>query len=206
MRKNISVLYQKALAACNMKKLGDFMCKRLEELNGLSAEYILKKSGQLENVPVDLEKVIETINVYKHPRTFSDLEELQKREIAGLVLLDGDDVGIFYDIDAPLPKKRFIIAHEIGHCCLHGESLKNGYIEFLAKDGFENEHEVEASVFAARLLIPEQALKDVCRKLLLPSLDALADIFEVPTKLMRYRLEELNMKYYTIKGDRFIES
>lgn len=181
------------------------MCQRLNELNGLSAEEILKRSGQADKVPVDLEKIIKTIKVYKHPRTFEDIENIEKREVAGLVLLSGDDIGIFYDIDASIEQKRFIISHEIGHCCLHGDTLKDGYIEFLHKDGYENNHETEASIFAARLLIPEEPLISIYNKLILPTLDGLADIFEVPKHLMKCRLMGLKMNYYIDEKDKFIK-
>lgn len=113
-----------------------------------------------------------------------------------MVLLADDDIGIFYDINAPIDQKRFIIAHEIGHCCLHGDTLKKGYIEFLHKDGYENMHETEATTYAARLLIPEQSLFSVYNKLILPSLDGLASIFKVPRHLMKHRLSELGLRYY----------
>lgn len=197
--------YDIALQRCARKSAGDFMCQRLNELRGKSAEEILKISGQADKVPVDLEKIIETINVYKQPRTFDDIEKIENREVAGLVLLHGDDIGIFYDIEASIEQKRFIIAHEIGHCCLHGNILKDGYIEFLHKDGYENNHETAASLFAARLLIPEQSLISTYNKLILPSLSGLADIFEVPTHLMKHRLKELKLKYYLDERDKFIE-
>lgn len=206
MRSKYSKLYDVSLKRCTKRKVGDFMCQRLIELNGKSAEEILKSSGQANKVPVNLEKIIETIKVYKHPRTFEDIEKIEKREVAGLVLLSGDDIGIFYDIDASIEQKRFIIAHEIGHCCLHGDTLKDGYIEFLHKDGYENDHEKEASLFAARLLIPEEPLISTYNKLILPTLNGLADIFEVPKHLMKFRLKELKMGYYVDERDVFIKT
>lgn len=205
MKENVSALYEKALCKSKEKDVGDFMCERLKELNGKSAEDLLTLSGQAQNVPVDLDKIIKTIQVFKFPRTFDDIEALEKQEVAGLVLLAEDDVGIFYDKDAPISQKRFIIAHEIGHCCLHNEILENGYIEFLHKDGYENEHETAASLFAARLLIPESPLISIYNKLILPSLNGLSDIFEVPNHLMKRRLEGLNMKYYLDEREKFIE-
>jgi len=206
MKNKYSKLYDVSLQKCAKRKVGDFMCQRLIELNGKSAEEILKSSGQANRVPVNLEIIIETIKVYKHPRTFEDIEKIEKREVAGLVLLSGDDIGIFYDIDASIEQKRFIIAHEIGHCCLHGKTLKDGYIEFLHKDGYENDHEKAASLFAARLLIPEQPLISIYNKLILPTLNGLADIFEVPKHLMRYRLKELKLGYYVDERDVFIKA
>lgn len=198
-------LYNIALYKCSIKSVGDFMCKRLIELNGKSAEEILNLSGQANRVPVDLEKIINDININIYARTFADIEEIEKRQVAGLVLVNDDDVGVFYDVEAPVEQKRFIIAHEIGHCCLHGDTLKDGYIEFLHNDGFENNHEKEASIFASKLLIPKQSLITIYNKLILPSLSGLSEIFEVPKRLMQCRLTELKLKYYIDERDKFVE-
>lgn len=133
----------------------------------------------------------------KCPTTFEKLEKIKRASIAGLVLLtDNDNIGIFYNQNSSIIRKRFTIVHEIGHCCLHGEILKDWYIEFLNKDGLENNHEIEATVFASKLLIPEDSLRRVYVQLILPSSYGLADIFGVPVSLMKYRLEELRLKYF----------
>lgn len=197
--------YNIALVRCK-KSTGVFMCKKLNELKGMSAEHILEKSKQISSVPIDLEKILETLQINKYSDTFTRLEEIEnKGHIAGLVLLNGDNVGIFYNQYDSIIQKRFTIAHEIGHCCLHGDILTKGYVEFLHKDGFENKHEEEASIFAAHLLIPEKSLNTIYHKLLLPSLDGLADIFEVPHHIMKFRLKELKMRYYIPLKNEFVE-
>lgn len=80
MRREITTSYIQALERCRRKETSDFMCRKLKELNGKSAEDILKISGQLYNIPVDIEKIVTAIEVYKHPRTFSDLEEIEKKK------------------------------------------------------------------------------------------------------------------------------
>ena len=203
--KNIK-LYITALKKCKDKNMGDFMCKVLERMNGLSPEDILKMCGQYDNVPVDLDEVIRSLQVIKKAAPLEDVAKATKRShIAGLVVLNGDNVGIFYNVNDSIKQKRFTIAHEIGHCCLHGDILKNGYIEFLHKDGFENEHEIEASVFASKLLIPAETLREIYNRLILPSLSGLADIFGVPIHIMEHRLKELKMKYYIDEKDKFVE-
>lgn len=197
--------YTNALLRCQEINLGDIMCDGLKRLNGKSAEDILKASGQEEMVPVNLDAIIRTAKIIKIPHTFDDLERETGKEVAGLVLLHEHDVAIFYDKNASITRKRFIIAHEIGHCCLHGDMLKDGYIEYLKHDGFEDDHETEASAYAARILIPEQSLIMIYNKLILPSLSGLADIFQVPKKIMEYRLKELKLRYYLDERATFIE-
>lgn len=194
MLKFFGKLYEKALKTSQRRK-GDFMCAKLDELRGISAEEILEESGQENAVPVDLDKIVETLGIYKAARDFSDIEKIESDgKISGLVILIKDDVKIYFNINDNLAEKRFTAAHEIGHCCLHGETLKNDYIEFLHKDGFENRHESEASIFASRLLIPKRSLFDVYNKLIKPTVSDLARIFQVPNKLMKVRLREEGLK------------
>lgn len=170
------------------------MCAKLDELKGLSVEKILKKAGQENDPPVNLDKIIEVLGLYKEARDFSDIEKIEnKGKISGLVLLMGDDVKIFFNSNDSLEQKRFTAAHEIGHCCLHGDSLKDDYIEFLHKDGFEDKHEKEASIFAINLLIPKKTLRIVYNQLIEPTVISLAEIFQVPENIMRYRLKEENL-------------
>lgn len=175
---------------------GEYMSSKLEMLKGMSAEEILRKSGQLRKVPVDLGKIVSTLGLCKYSGTFEDIEKIKGKKVAGLIVLNRGDIGIFYDANATIEEKRFIIAHEIGHCCLHGAMLENAYIEYWEDDGHKKEYEDKESVFAARLLIPKEPLFSVYKKLLLPSLSGLADIFEVPQYLMEHRLKELNLIYY----------
>ena len=202
----VSEIYEKALELCKGRNKGDIMCGKLRELHGMSAKDILTKTQQLDKVVVDVERILKELKISAIPKTFSDIEAIEQKEVAGLVLAKGDEVGIFYDSEAPLAKKRFIMAHELGHCCFHDDSIVAGYIEYLHEDGFENEREKVASTFAARLLVQEKPLQQVYDCLIVPTLGALADIFEVPEHLMKVRLNELGMKYYIRRGDMFVEA
>ena len=196
---NTLLIYQYSLEKCKRKRVDELLGEKLKELNGLSAEKILSKCGQMENVPVDLDDIINKLGIYKYPTTFENIEKVENRgKISGLVLLNNDnDIGIFYKEDDPMVYKRMIIAHELGHCCLHGEILKDGYIEFFHNDKNNNDsQEQEATIFASRLLIPKKQLKKIHKKLLKPSIEGLAEIFQVPKKLMKMRLQELELLHY----------
>lgn len=202
-KKNLK-LYQNALKKCSKFK-GVFMNKKLEKINGLTAKKILKKTKQLDKVPVDLDLIVKHLDIYKFQSTFDDMKEReQEKYIAGLVLATETNIGIFYNKNDKMEKKRFTIAHEIGHCCLHSQNIQEGYIEFLRNDGFENEHEIAASVFASKLLIPKKSLKRIYKRLIIPSVKGLSDIFEVPRNIMIHRLNELEMMYYDEEKDRFV--
>lgn len=194
MKKDIWLLYDKRIKKLQTEDEGIFMCKKLNELKGRTPEDILISSEQQYNIPVDLDKIIKELGIVKMAKDFSDIENIENNgKISGLVLLIEDDIAIFYNKKDLLEQKRFTAAHEIAHCCLHGESLKNDYIEFLHKDGFENDHEKEASIFASKLLIPAEALFYIYHKMLKPTLAELSEIFQVPERIMKIRLTELNI-------------
>ena len=95
MSKNMNFyLYQKALIRMD----GDYMCKTLNKLNKMSAETILLKTGQLNQVPVNLDVILDNLKIKKVGTSFDYLEQSEEfknlGEISGLVLLDGNDVGI----------------------------------------------------------------------------------------------------------------
>lgn len=197
--------YKKAIEIAKDKRFDDNMCRKIKELNGKSAEEILKLSNQ-NTPPINLDEILSILDVKKYSASFEDLEKLENCPISGLVLLHKDDIGIFYKANDSIEKKRFTIAHELGHCCMHGEKLKNGYIEYLYGNRQNNsEDEEAASFFAKRLLIPENLLKDIHAKLRKPSLKGLADIFEVPIDVMKERLVELKMTYYLESEDKLVE-
>ena len=123
---------------------------------------------------------MKVLGILKFPSEFNELEkDKSNKKIAGLVLLHEDDIGIFYSKSASIEQKRFTIAHELAHCCLHGDLLTNGYIEFLYNGEPETTHEKEASIFAMELLIPEKQLRKIYKELLKPSLKGLSEIFQV---------------------------
>ena len=174
------------------------MCMKLAELEGKSPKDILKEVGDI-SIPIDLDLILDKLGVIKIPSSFEDLEKnIDKKpgSIYGLVIYNEVDVGIYYKKDDTLVQKRFTIAHELGHCCLHGKVLENNHIEMLCEESVINKEEMEADSFARELLIPEVQLKDIHSKLFYPSLEKLSEIFEVPRKLMVQRLTELKMTYY----------
>lgn len=194
MWKQYRKLYEVALSKSRATE-DKLMCDTLNKLKGKSAEQILLLAGQENAAPVDMDKVFAVLGLQKTASDFSEIEKMEgKGKISGIVLLDGNDVRIFFNKNDGLEQKRFTAAHEIGHCCLHGDDLKTYNVEFLHKDGFENEHEKAASMFAARLLVPKASLLSVYGRLLKPTLKGLSEIFQVPEKIMEIRLKEENLK------------
>lgn len=93
-----------------------------------------------------------------------------------------------------LGRKMFTIAHELGHWLLHRELFLADKTRYGVLPRFhepkQNVLEIEASVFAADLLVP--------RRLLVPVSDAspsrLADLFQVSKKMMENRINSLQRR------------
>lgn len=114
--------------------------------------------------------------------------------ISGMIKKDvgrGGDSGyaIFVNDRHANVRKRFTIAHEIGHYVLHKDLIGDGIVEdaLLRATGLTNSIERQANAFAADLLMPwallEQATVDG-----FSSIEAMADAFEVSNDAMSYRV------------------
>ena len=111
-------------------------------------------------------------------------------------------------------RKRFTIAHELGHFMLHGnkevfvDTDKNLFIRFRKKQTHYSLEEAEANAFAAELLMPEDWLITDFKALLatikqsLGKLESfhydfivrsLAEKFSVSDKAMKIRLDNLSL-------------
>ncbi|MBQ7607620.1 MAG: ImmA/IrrE family metallo-endopeptidase [Desulfovibrionaceae bacterium] len=95
---------------------------------------------------------------------------------------DEDQNAIYLNTNQPLMRRRFTVAHELGHYIMgHSTRERN-------KD--EQYNDIEANRFAAALLMPAPAVKDcVFRKRMLTR--NMAEYFGVSTKAMIIRLRQL---------------
>lgn len=90
-------------------------------------------------------------------------------------------------------RRRFTIAHELGHFLL-GHGLGEEYQEQMVDDFFDKPHdqEREANLFASHVLMPTQAVKTEVAKDGL-DLEKLAKTFEVSKQAITIRLLELKL-------------
>ena len=75
----------------------------------------------------------------------------------GFVVENNDNYIIFLNEEMIESRKRFTIAHEIGHILL-GHHHKDGY-NLIANDGLDTDVEKEANMFARILLCPPQIIR-----------------------------------------------
>jgi Zn-dependent peptidase ImmA (M78 family) len=159
------------------------------------AKRILQEHGGSSR-PVDVELIAKKLGaeiVYK------PLEA----ELCGMIFNDGKNVVIGINESHPPARKRFTLAHEIGHLVMHSHILNGVHVDKtfrqkLYRDGRskigEDRIEIDANKFAAELLMPtEFLLKDVKGAFIDPEAGPteLAKLYEVSPQAMSIKLMEL---------------
>lgn len=178
---------------------GDFMCEILKKLNGKTASELLKEYNIPLSPPIDISLLLSRIGISEIPSDFTEIENIlnyRPGDILGIIYAKNNKLGIFYRETDSINRKRFTMAHEIAHCCLHSNSLEERHIELRNANTEYDEKEMDANIFAGELLIPRDVLIGIHRQFLVaPPLSTLSKIFCVSTNVMAARLDYLNMPY-----------
>nr|VFK62078.1 MAG: protein of unknown function (DUF955) [Candidatus Kentron sp. UNK]VFK70360.1 MAG: protein of unknown function (DUF955) [Candidatus Kentron sp. UNK] len=108
-------------------------------------------------------------------------------------------------------RRRFTIAHEIGHRCLHSSESKKGFRDsrksMSRTESYWDSKEYEANNFAAELLMPSSEIYSIGKHIIKAYKDAagakkipisvftgtMAQKFQVSNKAMEYRLKNLRI-------------
>lgn len=135
-------------------------------------------------------------------------------DLSGLILRSDKKTLIGVNASHANTRKRFTIAHELGHFFLHEkrevfiDRQDNFSVRFRRKISVYDRKESEANFFAAELLMPEELVVNTFRKLyeafkesakklerrhISIIIEHLADIFEVSKEAMGIRLENLKL-------------
>lgn len=103
---------------------------------------------------------------------------------------DGSVGTIYYNPIEPPRRRRFTVAHELGHHVLgHGANFRDPLAP--ARGESYNPVEVAANRFAAELLMPAYAVKTLIDHAGITSVSTLAEAFEVSEPAMLFRLKNL---------------
>lgn len=192
---------------------GIVMCRKLEQLSRLKINdlYDLLEE-EFAQPPVNIHRILDKLGVEYNALDFS----LLNAEINGIVLPQQadmvmgavaahseqesgkDTVEITVNIKDNYHRQRFTLAHELAHCMLHADSLRNGCLELRTSLTTDDPREKAANILAGEILIPEKLLKIAYAKLPLPISAILANMFDVSDNVMVARLQYLRMGYYTI--------
>jgi Zn-dependent peptidase ImmA (M78 family) len=167
--------------------------KRIENItNSILEEF------NVTELPIQIDNLISKRNlIIKH----SDLGD----GISGLLLIK-DNVGVIGINQAdPEVRQRFTKAHELGHYELHRQNkdlfIDKGFaVLFRDKNSSIGEIKIEqeANAFAAGILMPEKFIIREIQKNKFDiyddeSMQKLAEIFNVSTTAMTYRIANLNL-------------
>ena len=160
----------------------------------LQAKEILSQHG-LYSLPVDPVLLANRLGIAVSNAKFSDDSS------AALIAKRGHTTRIFVEQSDPPYRKRFSIAHELGHHFLHltddGEILDTHTDMFRDKEPAEGPisnlrlREIQANWFAASLLMPEEFVRSEWDRN--PSAAHLAKAFNVSREAMGYRLDALDL-------------
>jgi Zn-dependent peptidase ImmA (M78 family) len=141
-----------------------------------------------EDLSTDLKKVAKKLGIKIIQHAFSE-------NISGVFFRKDNKLFLGVNSDHHEHRRRFTIAHEIGHYILHSDEmlhydkdeLENIY---LRSDDISSPEEIEANHFAAELLMPEELILK-CIENDEQSIKVLAERFNVSEHAMRYRLTNL---------------
>jgi Zn-dependent peptidase ImmA (M78 family) len=155
-------------------------------------------------IPVDVDAIAALLGIVIKYGIFSPEDET----VGSIAFLDEHPVITINPYkNSYSPRRRFTIAHEIGHYCLHSNSGKSEFVDSLKSmsrtESYWDKHESEANAFAAQLLMPREWVVHLGSKVvesLNPSepliesfIRKMAEIFDVSHKSMEYRLKNLNI-------------
>jgi len=156
---------------------------------------ILKEFNLLKS-PINVNKLAKKLGVGVEASNFND-------EVSGLFVIKDDKPYIAYNLNQSKKRRRFTIAHELGHFILHSKSKslfidKNKSIMYRNSESSTGEFlkEREANAFAAALLMPIplilQEVKDLNGD---DIIEKLASKFNVSTQAMSFRLSNLGYDF-----------
>ncbi len=155
---------------------------------------VLRRHSLL-SIPIDPVLLANKEGIHVRNAKFSD------DGISGMVAKRGNVVSMLVDQGDPAYRKRFSIAHELGHHFLHlvdeGEIVttkQDLFRESLEEDERSDQrrcHEIEANQFAAALLMPEELVRDVYEHI--KDEGELARIFNVSKEAISIRLRTLGL-------------
>lgn len=166
--------------------------------------YHLIEKLNICDYPINVESIAINLNIAVVQQPF------ENNVISGLLYRDGHNVVIGVNSSHPPTRKRFTIAHEIGHFTMHdGNKLhvdndENFRVNFRLTDNTNNQdtQEIEANAFAAALLMPEDLIKKAISELEYnidlssdhdEHIDNLAKLFEVSKQALLIRLGKLGL-------------
>lgn len=156
---------------------------RKKQIENMTIE-TLQNVEMLDKIPVDIMKIAKNLGINVFECNFG------KQGISGAIIKKNDEYRIYVKNDDAVVRKRFTIAHELGHFILHKDKLDDAhYDDIMYRGNLSSQEEEESNYFAGCILINKNNLLDIYR--VTSDRRAIAKIFEVSEAALNIRFEEL---------------
>ena len=152
--------------------------------------------AEVKTLPVKIEEIAKSLGLKVIPYAFDD-------DISGTLIIDQNVIG-FNQTESRV-RRRFTIAHEVGHYILHKDK-KPIFLDKLfrlnssssSSSEQNQELEMEANIFAASILMPESLMRKEVENIDFDfaseeAIKYLARVFDVSSTAMYYRLKILDL-------------
>ena len=155
-----------------------------------AARRILKEGGY--QTPIDVLEIVRARGIAVEEQSLED-------SVSGMLVIYGEDAIIGVNKGHHSNRKRFTIAHELGHFELH-RGKSNVFVDAFLRSEHSSQgvdsDEIEANAFAAELLMPQRMLYDEIARASIDALDEdavgwIAAKFGVSSLAMTIRLTKL---------------
>jgi Zn-dependent peptidase ImmA (M78 family) len=172
---------------------------------------ILKELELVGTIPVNIERLIKGQGIYLNKNAKPDeigalngARRTSNGEVIGEIRRDGDGYQILILGSDHYYRKRFTMAHELGHFILHKNKLDKLRIisdsDRYQAEGITSEEEAEANEFAANILMPEDKIREIFAETMAnqqkdesKTVEEMSKMFQVSPKAMKLRLYLLDL-------------
>jgi Zn-dependent peptidase ImmA (M78 family) len=192
------------LSAGKSKVMKNYEAFRQKRISAPTLHAILEKSNMPFHIPIDIEKLINFLDI-----KIENKPDFTKMKVLGSIRIENDEPIIWINKTANQlnERRRFTLAHELGHYMFHLAPLaswRNDETFIDEKIGFNRDdewdhREMEANGFAAQLLMPADIIKDrvnSCSKKNQPlDIEKISNEFKVSKVAMKYRLKSLGIEF-----------
>ncbi len=152
-------------------------------------EKLLKfaESQGLDSVPLNVAAVAEKVGIRIE---YISLEN----DLSGILYKDEEDDSWVMQVneDHHPNRRRYTIAHELGHFCLHRHLRRRFEDKIFFRGGEANKPEWQANDFAGAILMPEDKFREMVRSRI-SKVEVLAKEFKVSTLALRIRAKNLGI-------------
>ena len=163
----------------------------LEKLKEIQEKANAALLGHEDVVKTDerLQKIAKTHNI--------EIFEANLFDISGALRKENDGWKIYVNREDSPQRKRFTIAHELGHYFLHTDEEQefvDGHVFTRADAERYGQRELEANEFAGNLIMPESKVRELAAgEITRDTILSLAKTFEVSQFAMATRLKNLGL-------------